>query len=345
MKTVSVCVPLLNSRRYLPERLDTICGQSYRNLDILVFDSHSDDGSWEYCVDRAKGDPRMRLLRGPREGVYPALNQCVARTAGEYVYFATSDDTMASGCIEALVTALDGHPECDIAYCPLVIIDENGEKVSDAGWPECTSLEEGVGALLKERHVRHAPFDGFMHLTGRHVIFSLTQVLIRRDLFAWVGGFSSRWGSSSDFNWEMKAGLLASVVHVPDTWASWRRHPAQLTASVQAQTEEFQERVDQMIEDALAFWREHLPASQRVFLGAPWLGERMPLMRYGREMRKRKSPVERRLYQLRQLVAGDSAVRREIVGRLFLKPRWSTSVLPSVRTWFEQQGRVAIERI
>lgn len=345
MKWVSICVPLLNGRKYLPERLDTICGQSYKDMDIFVYDSYSDDGSWEYCVDRAREDPRMRLVRGPREGVYPAWNQCVAQTTGEFVYFATCDDTMALDCIEALATALDRHPECDIAYCPLVIIDENGGRIADGGWPDCTSLAEGVGELLKEPHVRHAPFDGFMHITGRHVIFSMTQVLVRRSVFAKVGEFSSRWGSSSDFNWEMKAGLLSNVVHVPDTWASWRRHPTQLTASVQAHTEEFQNRIEEMIEDALAFWRAHLPPSQRLFLDAPWLRAREPLMRYGREMRKRTSPMERRGYQLRQILAGDPMVRREIIGRLWRRPRWSTSVLPSVREWFEQRGRVAIERI
>lgn len=345
MKMVSICVPLLNGRRYLPERLDTICGQSYKDMDIFVYDSFSDDGSWEYCMERAREDPRMRLVRGPREGVYPAWNQCIAQTTGEYVYFATADDTMALTCIEALVSALEGHPECDIAYCPLVIIDENGSKSVAEGWPECTSLKEGVGALLDGRHIRHAPFDGFMHLTGRHVIFSITQVLIRRSLFARVGEFTSRWGSSSDFNWEMKAGLLSNVIHVPDTWASWRKHPAQLTASVQAHTEEFQDRIDEMIEDALTFWRANLPPSQQIFLEAPWLRARGPLMRYGREMRKRKSSVARRVYQLRQILAGDRVVRREILGRLFRRPRWSTNVLPSVRGWFEKNGRVAIQRI
>ena len=78
--------------------------------------------------------------------------------------------------------------------------------------------------------MRRAPFDGLLHLRGRAVYTSITQLLIRRSLFDRIGHFDSRWGSVGDFNWNMRAGLVTNTVHVPDTWGGWRIHASQATA-------------------------------------------------------------------------------------------------------------------
>ena len=71
------------------------------------------------------------------------------------------------------------------------------------------------GQLLHRAHIRRAPFDGLSHLTGEIVYTSLTQLLIRQSLFTGIGLFSSRWGSVGDFNWNMRACLVANTVHLP----------------------------------------------------------------------------------------------------------------------------------
>src|SRR5215470_560971 len=106
---VSICVPNLNTLRFLEERFDTIFNQTFHDWELFVFDSYSDDGSWEFIQELAKKRQRMRTAQGPREGPYPAWNECLRRTTGEYVYFATSDDAMAPEFLEKMVAALDEH--------------------------------------------------------------------------------------------------------------------------------------------------------------------------------------------------------------------------------------------
>src|SRR5688500_18943888 len=126
---VSICVPNLNTRPFLPERFQTIRAQSFRDWELLIYDSYSTDGAWEYITEVAAGEPRARAWQGPREGTPGSWSPCVRAARGDYVYIATSDDTMPPDCLEKLVAALDAHPQCDIAHCALEPIDEQGRRV------------------------------------------------------------------------------------------------------------------------------------------------------------------------------------------------------------------------
>ena len=145
---VSVCVPNLNTRPYLQERIDTILGQTYSNWELVISDNFSQDGSWEFFETLARQEPRVTIAQAPREGLYANWNRCIERARGQYVYIATSDDTMAPDCLEKMVAALERHKDCDLAHCPLVQIDEVGAPAEER-WPDCTCFrarQRGIGA-------------------------------------------------------------------------------------------------------------------------------------------------------------------------------------------------------
>ena len=199
-------------------------------------------------------DPRVSIAQAPREGLYPNWNQCVRRARGEYVYIATSDDGMAPDCLEKMVSALERHPECDAAHCKLVVVDENGAPLTNQWWLEGL-FGRSLPDLVDRAHIRKAPYDGLLCLLGEQVYYSITELLFRRSLFARIGQFEADWGSVSDFNWYMRVGLVANIVHVPDTWATWRVHSKQATDFAVLRTSGHQQKVDQMIEAAAACLR------------------------------------------------------------------------------------------
>jgi Glycosyl transferase family 2 len=247
---VTVCLPNLNTRRYLPERIDSILAQTYHNWELVISDNYSVDGAWELFQELASTDSRVAIEQAPREGMYANWNRCIARARGEFVYIATSDDTMAPDCLEKMVAALTAHPECEIAHCPLLQIDSDGRALPD-WWSKGSMFALSSGPSLNRRHVRRAPLDGLLHLHGGTVYTSITQLLIRRSLFDRIGLFDSRWGSVGDFNWGMRAGLVANTVHVPGTWGGWRVHGDQATASVHMSSESHAQVVDEMIDHAV----------------------------------------------------------------------------------------------
>lgn len=339
---VSICVPNLNTLPFLRERFDSIFRQSFNDWELFVYDSHSDDGSWEFIQEVARTDKRVRIAQGPREGPYPAWNQCLRQTEGEYVYIATSDDSMAPDFLEKMIGALDEHRQCELAHCKLALVDEQGEKLKTNSWPECTIFPDCTPEFVEIRHVRRAPYNGFLQLTGRHMILSVTQILIRRSIFSKIGNFPNRWGSISDFNWEMKAGLVADMVHVPDTWATWRIHSRQATAAQDFTTPEYFRKIDEMIHDAVSTCEPYLSPAVKRAVRANSVERARELRAYYRGLRER-NVIRRRLFQVDQMFR-IKPVRWEILGRVLGLPKWPDNAPIEIRQWLESLGLKPLER-
>lgn len=201
-----------------------------------MVDSHSEDGAWEFIQNEASKDQRIRISQAPR-GLYQSWNKCIREARGEYVYFATSDDSMTPDCLERMVGAMEMHPECGLCQCDLKIIDAAGQvlKGKDAAgkiWPvlwQGFTFGRFAKDWLNRRHIRYAPLDGVLHFALETIYTSITQLLIRRCVFERVGLFDETLGTVGDFEWGMRAGLLENCIFVPETLAAWRIHPQQVS--------------------------------------------------------------------------------------------------------------------
>lgn len=337
---VSICVPNLNTLPFLRERFESIFQQTFNDWELFVYDSHSDDGSWEFIQEVARTDKRVRIAQGPREGPYPAWNECLRQTNGEYVYIATSDDSMSPDFLEKMLGALDKHRQCELAHCKLAIVDERGKTLPKL-WPECTVFADRSPELVETPHVRYAPYNGLLQLTGKHTILSITQVLIRRSIFSRIGDFPNRWGSISDFNWEMKAGLVANMVHVPNTGATWRLHSRQATAAQDFTSAEYFRKIDDMIHDAVLTCEPYLSPAIKGAVTNNVVERARELRAYYRALRQ-FSVLRRRLFQVDQMLRV-KPVRREILGRVLGEPKWTDNAATEIRQWLESVGLQALE--
>jgi hypothetical protein len=316
---VSICLPNLNTRAFLPDRFRTIREQTLEDWELLAYDSHSIDGAWEYIEEAAAKDPRITAWQGPRAGTPGSWTPCVRAARGQYVYIATSDDTMAPDCLEKLAAALDAHPECDVAHCALRPIDASGQLVPDLAnwWLHESMFAVSSGALIDVPHLRKAPFDGVLHLLGDSVFISITQLLIRRSLFDRIGFFERRWGSVGDFNWSMRAGLVANTVHVPGTWGGWRVHAGQATAGVAFSSPDHGRVIDAMIDDAFAVCGLMMsPQWQRRI--AELSARARPQRAFTRAVaaRRRRSAPRRAAYLAGALLTGSGPAREYVKSRL-----------------------------
>ena len=102
---VSIIVPVYNTAAWLGACLDSIAGQSYQDLEVLLVDDGSTDGSLELCLARAAADRRFRVLTQPHAGVSAARNLALEEARGRYLQFVDGDDALPAGATEALVRA------------------------------------------------------------------------------------------------------------------------------------------------------------------------------------------------------------------------------------------------
>lgn len=100
---VSVVIPVYNVEKYLSVCLDSVCGQNYQNLEILLVDDGSTDGSGRICDRYAAMDNRIKVIHQKNRGLASARNAGIEQAAGEYVYFVDSDDCLHAGLLEKAV--------------------------------------------------------------------------------------------------------------------------------------------------------------------------------------------------------------------------------------------------
>lgn len=105
---VSIIVPIFNVEDYLRECLDSICKQSYQNLEIILVDDGSTDSCNSICDDYSIIDKRINVIHKKNGGLSDARNTGMLYATGKYIYFCDSDDFLRDDAIEYLVDAAEG---------------------------------------------------------------------------------------------------------------------------------------------------------------------------------------------------------------------------------------------
>lgn len=113
---VSVIVPIYNSEKYLKECIDSIRVQTYKNIEILLIDDGSTDGSAGICLDMLKKDKRIIFLSQDNGGVSSARNRGLQEAKGRYICFVDSDDLVSESYIATLVKVIENSNDLNIVF-------------------------------------------------------------------------------------------------------------------------------------------------------------------------------------------------------------------------------------
>ena len=106
MPLVSIIVPVYNAQSHLSRCLESICGQEYKNLELIVINDGSKDKSLPVCEEFRKKDSRILLVDKANSGVSDTRNLGLKLAGGKYVQFVDSDDYIDPDFTQHLVLSL-----------------------------------------------------------------------------------------------------------------------------------------------------------------------------------------------------------------------------------------------
>lgn len=146
---ISVIVPVYRVEQYLNQCIRSITEQTYSNLEILLVDDGSPDGSGAICDDWAEKDPRIRVIHQKNGGGGKARNAALDIAKGQWISFVDSDDYIAPHMLEHLYGLVCRG--ADIAECGYLVTEEDGADFgSEAGEPVFYTPEDAMACHIQD---------------------------------------------------------------------------------------------------------------------------------------------------------------------------------------------------
>ncbi len=130
MEKVSVIIPAYNVERFIAECVNSVRSQTYKNLEIIIIDDGSSDGTLDICQKLALEDDRIKIVRNNHGGVSRARNAGLDNATGELIVSVDSDDVIVPDMIETLYNKMT-ETGADVVVCGCRLITEDGEPMYD----------------------------------------------------------------------------------------------------------------------------------------------------------------------------------------------------------------------
>lgn len=152
-RLISVIIPAYNVDKYLGRCLDSVLGQTYDNLEVLLVDDGSTDSTEEICDRYAGKDPRIHVIHKENAGVSAARNDALNMACGELIAFADADDHYEPDMLECLYNKMTEY-DADMAVCGYY--EEYPDRIVERG--------TGLGDVL---YNRHQAYEDYFKMGGR----------------------------------------------------------------------------------------------------------------------------------------------------------------------------------
>lgn len=207
--TVSIVLPTYNRAHLLPSVLETILSQDYEDFDLVIVDDGSTDNTLEVISEFQARDSRLRYIRLPENrGPGFARDEGLNRAVAKYIALADSDDLWVPGRLKEQVEILDQHPEIEILFGDYLNIDHvhesrnTGFSLSAVGMQALILRRLSDDLWIIERGLEKAIL--------RSNFIGTPTMLLRKEVFARVGGFDHMLQTSEDLEFHWRAATLGA---------------------------------------------------------------------------------------------------------------------------------------
>ena len=174
---ISVIIPVYNVAAYLPECLNSVLGQSYRNMEIILVDDGSKDASGAICDQYADKDSRITVIHQANGGAAAAKNAGLRIARGKYLSFVDSDDFLEPDAYRHMVSVLEANDADAVQCCFREVVTDGTIDCVTIKEPMSFSVQEYLKryttdwtcCLLWDKLYKHELFDGIFFEEG-HIV-------------------------------------------------------------------------------------------------------------------------------------------------------------------------------
>jgi len=206
---ISVVTISFNQAPFLERAIRSVLEQDHRDVEFIVVDAGSTDGSRE-IIGRYR-DRFARVILEPDEGPADGLNKGFAHATGDILAYINADDALISGALGEAASEFASHPEMDLIYGHGYLVDGEDRQL---------------------RRLRSAPFDLWRAVHGSSVIVQ-QATFIRSQAFRDIRGFNAANRSCWDYELLVDLALAGKRFHRVDRyWGVFRLYPNSLTGSM-----------------------------------------------------------------------------------------------------------------
>lgn len=220
-QSIGVVVPTLNCAHLLPDHLESM--QPWLDLaeQIVVVDSHSEDGTWEMLRERLAGHPGSEFHQRPR-GLYQSWNYGISRLKTDFTYVSTVGDSITRAGLEHL-KEVAAKFKADVVISKPIFIEEAGEVCSDqTKWP----IDDIIRSLKIEQPVALNEWEKLLFQIVNPVdaiLGSSASNLYRTDSLQRMP-FPTEFGTVGDGAWGLKNAFVYRLAVTPESFSTFRRH-------------------------------------------------------------------------------------------------------------------------
>ncbi|MCB9988482.1 MAG: glycosyltransferase family 2 protein [Rhodospirillales bacterium] len=215
---VTVIIPAYNAETTITETIDSVLAQTYKNLEIIIVDDGSTDGTPALLDAIADKHDNIKIIRQKNAGVAAARNTAIAAAQGSYIAPMDADDLWHPQRIAMHVAALEAAgPQTAVAYSPFHVIDKEGKVL-------------GKSSVLD--------FSGnvFLKQLERNLVGNGSGITVRKDALIKVGGYASHLRNNGaqgceDYLVQLQLAYEHDYVCVPYYLIGYRVYPGNMSSN------------------------------------------------------------------------------------------------------------------
>jgi glycosyltransferase involved in cell wall biosynthesis len=200
---ITIVTPTLNQARFIEQTIQSVLGQNYENLEYLILDGGSNDGTLE-ILKRYEG--RLQWWSAKDRGQSEAINKGLKRSTGEILSYLNSDDVLEPDALATVADYFQTHPEIDLVYGEGYLMNEDGS--------------------VKRRFPSTEPTFDLWRLIHIWDYILQQSTFFRRRLLDRIGFFDESLHYGMDWDFYIRAGKSGKVGYIPAYLGTLREYDA-----------------------------------------------------------------------------------------------------------------------